>query len=100
LLVAGEEYGSTGLCVVDILATQREHSSSGNYLLSTSSVGFNWTFYDHVINLDVDERCISREKSRNVGTGCILKFIAKGRRRGGKKKIEKKAVCCAIDPAW
>jgi hypothetical protein len=41
----------------------------------------------------------NREKSRNVGTGWILKFIAKGRRRGGKKKIKKKAVCCAIDPA-
>jgi hypothetical protein len=53
-------------------------------------VGFNWTFYDHVINLDVDERCISREKSKNVGTGWILKFIAKGRRRGGKKKIKRK----------
>ncbi len=53
-------------------------------------MGFNWTFYDHVINLDVDERCISREKSRNVGTGWILKFIAKGRRRGGKKKKKRK----------
>jgi hypothetical protein len=42
---------------------------------------------------------LAERKAEMLAQGGFLKFIAKGRRRGGKKKIKKKAVCCAIDPA-
>ncbi len=54
-------------------------------------MGFNWTFYDHVINLDVDERCISGEKSRNVGTGWIFKVHCEREKKGRQEKDKKES---------